>query len=463
MHYASGDSRATDTGCDYVASVRGTCCDSHRAEVREREVRSGRSGNSAAMSDAELLRQARELGLTGNPSAPSVRSDALAASLATARTRSERRDAVRRFMEAQKSPEDARFTQWLRGQGHGRAYEDRAMGEASLTTGGALVPERFSDSVIRQMKEFDGILRHAELWRSDYGEAYERPVTAQFSTAATATENAAFTEGPYPTIGHQPWAVCPTYAASFVASNQLVQDAFTYTTPAGPGFTAFEGADSTYGVLSPPQAPDVNLSNAGLDDFVSSALGESLGRAIAPVAQTALYAAISGVGANSGQNGGYVALGAATPVTFASGATTELAAGTISIDTAALMLEALDAAYLETAAWFMSSVQWGGVLRQVDSQGKAQVNVSSGKRSLYGLPVVITSQATAATASTVAGPVLGDLGAALTLRVVNGSFGMLRSAEARAEYAEMYYRSWVRADVQARDARAVVGVHYAAS
>ena len=102
-------------------------------------------------------------------------------------------------------------------------------------------------------------------------------------------------------------ALAPTYAL-YTASNQLVQDAFN----------------------------PLNVPRAGgsmtLEALVSSALGESLGRAVAPVAQASLYSTINGVGATSGGNGGFVTLTAATPINFATGsATTELAANTITL------------------------------------------------------------------------------------------------------------------------------------
>lgn len=51
----------------------------------------------------------------------------------------------------------------------------------------------------------------------------------------------------------------------------------------------------------------------------------------------------------------------------------------------------------------------------------------------------------------------------MTLRVANDSVVLLRSHEKYAEFLEMYYRASLLADVNTRDARAVVGVKYAAS
>lgn len=363
----------------------------------------------------------------------SARSDVLAAELRTARTKNERREARRRFFSEQRDTNEARFSAWLRQPEHGRAYEDRAMGEAAGTAGGFLVPQRWLDNVIHEMKEYDALLNGVEEWRSDdFGNATLRPIYSQFGESAAVGENpaTAITMMPAPVLAQQSWPLAPSYASQFVASIQLREDA---------------GID--------------------FDVWVGNALGEALGRVIAPVAQSTLYSTISGVGAASGQDGGYLGLGAGTAVTFASGATTELAADTISIDTAAQMLELLDEAYAEsdTLAWYMTRKQWAGILRQTDSNGKAQSDPATNRRSLYNIPVKLTSQVKAAAASTVSGPVLGDLKAACTLRLVRGSMHLLRSHEKAAETMGMYYQMSMRADCATRDGRAVVGVQYAAS
>lgn len=335
------------------------------------------------------------------------------------------------------------FRSFLRGSGHERIFDQRAAGEGTGSAGGYWVPTGWSNSVIRYAREYSALLEAFEQWDDDTsgGEPFNRAAYSEFSAAATDTENTAFTYGPEPTFAQQAWPLCPTYAGSYRVSNQLVQDAF--------------------------QALNVPVAGGSqtLDALVSSALGESIGRAVAPVAQAALYSTINGVGATSGGAGGYLALGTATPINFATGsATTELAANTINLDTVGAMIESLDEAYIENAAFYMSRIQWGGIIRQVSSSDKkTQISPSDDNRSLFGFPVVLTSQTTAATASTVSGPVFGDLGAAMTLRTVAGSFGMMRSTEKYAEWLQTYFNAWARLDVAARDARAVVGVKYATS
>jgi hypothetical protein len=339
---------------------------------------------------------------------------------------------------------------WLAAPQHARIFENRAAAEATGSAGGFTVPPRFSSALIHQLREFDGFLNAFELWESPHGEAFTRPSYSQFSTAVAQTsENTSFTDGPYPVLTNQAWPLAPTYAASFTASYQLVQDAFIEgQTRRGGSFNADNSG-----------APQ----NRALDEWVSAALGESLGRVIAPVGSAALYAGIAAVGATSGQNGGYITLAAATPVTFITGAaSTELIQNTISIDNAALMLAALDVSYLPGAAWYFSSQQWTNLIRQVDSNKHLQIDPGLGLK-LFDLPVFLTSQTTSAVASTVSGPVLANMKAAMTLRIPQGSMTLLKSGEKYAEYLQQWFRASIRAGVAVRDARAMVGVRYGAS
>jgi HK97 family phage major capsid protein len=111
----------------------------------------------------------------------------------------------------------------------------------------------------------------------------------------------------------------------------------------------------------------------------------------------------------------------------------------------------------------MTTHQWAGILRQVDSQKHVQIDPGTGTLKLYTYPVVLTSQASAAAASTTSGPVFGDLKSAMTLRAVTPLDRILRSTEKYAELLQTYYQAVLRADVQPRDVRAVVGVKFSTS
>jgi hypothetical protein len=273
------------------------------------------------------------------------------------------------------STDEARFREWLARPEASIAFSARAAGEGTGSAGGYAVPQRLNADLIHALREYDGLLSAFELWNSPDGEVTNRPVYSQFSPAVAQVENASFTDGPMPSLNQQAWGLAPTYAASFTPSFQLVQDAFNYPNVTSGDSMGIERSDP--------------FANRTLDQWVAAMLGESVGRVIAPAAQTALMAGITTVGATSGGAGGYLGLTAGTAVTFANGATTELAANTINLDTAAQMLEALDSAYLASpnCAWYMSPQNWAGLLRQVDAQKKALMDPGHGKRVLYDIPV----------------------------------------------------------------------------
>jgi predicted phage gp36 major capsid-like protein len=273
--------------------------------------------------------------------------------------------------------EEVRFTRFLSAPRH----EIRAMGESTGSDGGFLVPQRFYEVLIGQMREYGKLMAAFELWETEDGETYERPVFAQFGAAAATAENTQMTDSPLPTLAQQSWGQTPMYPADFPASWQLVQDSFRYPTPAS-GWAASPASPGNSAPLVVP-AP-----HPALDQFVAKALGKFLGRSIAPVTQSALYAAILAAGAVS-DSGGFLALTTSTPITWtvapASGAATELGQNTVTLDTAAQMIEAVDEAYLDNASFYMSRKQWVGVQRQVSATDKkVQVNVSSGRQMLYG-------------------------------------------------------------------------------
>jgi HK97 family phage major capsid protein len=322
--------RSTD---EHIAEARGFTSVTEMRGYFERNGYPGQKRVGEADLHARDLRIAQDLQAQMSAEAPSARSDALSAELATAKTKGERRDAVNRFMASQRTPQEARYVSWLRAREHSYAFEDRAAGEGTGSAGGDLIPPGFNADIIHYMRDYDSLFGAFEVWQSDdFGGPVVRPAYSQFSGAATDTEGTAFTEGPAPLIANQQFGDAPTYAASYRASFQLVDDA---------------GID--------------------LDQWVASALGESLGRALAMPASAAMYSAITAQGVVT-DSGGYLQLGTATPVTFTGGATTELAANTISLDTAAQLTEQIDEAYLPDAAFYLTRVQWGGLTGCQDPQ-----------------------------------------------------------------------------------------------
>jgi HK97 family phage major capsid protein len=73
---------------------------------------------------------------------------------------------------------------------------------------------------------------------------------------------------------------------------------------------------------------------------------------------------------------------------------------------------------------------------------------------LYDFPVKIASEVTDLTASTVSGPVFGNLGKGMYFR--NAGFEVLRLRELHADLLDVTFIGHQRADTRARDSRAFV-------
>jgi hypothetical protein len=386
-----------------------------------------------------------------------ARSDALAAQLAVLRSKVERREAIERFERGQMPTADVRemaaFRRWL-----GEPGERRAAAEGSATAGGDLVPTRWNDALIAQTVEYAGLMSAFEHWNSGTGGPTNRTIVSVPSAAAVVSENGTVAEDD-PSFAQQSWTDTPMYAAGLTVSFQVVMDALRAGVDA-PGSDGVLG-DGGFAGANGQHAPLVDPSNPPLDVLVRDALSVSLGRAVAPVAQSAIYAARSVTWA-AGNSGGVYALSAATPVQLTSGASTELAQQTIAIDTAAQIIATVDPSYLSGAAWYVTPQGFEGLVRQVDSE-KRFILQPDGTRTLFGYPVNVTQGVSNALASTASGPIFGNLRAGMTLRVANGATQLLRSNERHADNLETYYRASVRMDVGPRDVRAFTVVKYAAT
>jgi hypothetical protein len=393
----------------------------------------------------------------------SARSDALAAQLAALRSKSERREAIERFEAGQMSTAEVRqlqqFRNWL-----ALAGERRAAAEGTATAGGDLLPTRWNSALIQQTVEYAGLMNSFERWNSPHGGPAQRPLANVPPAAAAVAELGTVAEADT-TFAQQVWSDTPMYAAAMTVSLEVVMDALRAGNEE-PGHDGgvigsggFVGLNGNLG--HPDSAPIVDPSNPPLDDLVRDALSVSLGRAVAPVAQAAVYSAQT-VSWAAGNSGGVFNLTAATPVQLTSGASTELAQQTIALDTAAQIIATVDPSYLSGAAWYVTPVGFEGLVRQVDSQ-KRFVLQPDGTRTLFGYPVNVTAGVSNSLASTASGPIFGNLRAGMTLRVANGSTQLLRSSERHADALETYYRASVRMDVGPRDVRAYTVVKYQAT
>ena len=351
--------------------------------------------------------------------APSARSEALGEELRTARTKAERDRAVDRFMASQKSPDEVRFAQWLQSPGH----ELRAAAESAPSAGGYLVPPGWYQQALHLAREYSGIMAGWDAFETTVGAATVQPSYSAYTATTNVSENAQVTDGPYSVIGQRSWPAAKVYSGSVTASFQLVQD---------------YGADGT------------------LATFVQRGLAEAVWRSLAADAVSTVYTAVA---ANSNK----ISLTAAKALTLDSGATTEFAANGLTIQTYAAMWQALDAQYKPSAVWRMNSTQANALSRIVDSQGRYQLDPSTGIASLFSRPIEVTNSISNLTASTASGPVLLSPQFAFTQRIVTGDAMFLASSETRAEFAEVYYRLAFRSSFMAADPAAFVGVVPAAN
>lgn len=312
---------------------------------------------------------------------------------------------------------EARFTQWLTSPGH----ELRSM--ATTGTGADLIPPGWYRSLLYFAREYAGIAAGFGIFESVHGMATVQPSYSAFNAASVTAEGSTVADGPFPVIGERPWSQAPIYTASAIVGRALAQD---------------YGADGTIGT------------------FVQRALAEALGRKIAPDAATCVYTAI-------GSSATTVSLTAAKALTLDSGATTELAAKGLGINTYAAMWKNLDPFYQPTAEWRMNRNQADVLSRIVDSQGRYQLDPSTGIATLFNRPIRVTNSVSDLTASAASGPVLLSPEFAFTQRVVTGDATFLASEEMRAEFFELYYRSILRTSFMAADPAACVGVIPAAS
>jgi HK97 family phage major capsid protein len=329
----------------------------------------------------------------------------------------------------------------------GDPTELRAMGEQG-SPGNIVAPE-FSSEVIRLAKEYDSLFGDMEFYSTPNGAPMVRPSVQAFTLGASnPTEGVAIpTTGNDATYGQsaysqQSFGEAYNVAVSLLVSNQLVQDA-----------------------------------GVEIDALIAEDAAENLGRQLAVLTATGsgtaapqgIIPALSSAGAwSAGNSGGYIALGAATvapTVTNASG--TELAQNVLSVQTLAGMIAAVDSAFLSDAKFYLNQAQWSNILLLADSQKRplavfADGNGSTG-RSLLGFPVVLSSAIPNLAASTVGGPIFGNLRKAHTVRVVSPGVSVFRAPERYSEFLQTQFRVHLRCDARVRDARAAVTVKPAAT
>jgi len=221
----------------------------------------------------------------------------------------------------------------------------------------------------------------------------------------------------------------------------------------------------------------VQDSAFGIQEFVTERCAEAIGRKIAADSANGvgasskqpvgIYPALTAMGEwSSGDSGGYVT-GASSdtlvPMVGNVDGVSEVAGNVLSPQTIQGMVKAVDPAYYDQAAWYVNSSQLVNLRNICDQYGRPLYTSLQGTSpSLEGFPVNLVQAASDVTASTVSGPVFGNLQKAMIKRVARDASLMVLS-ERYADFRQYGYIMWLRQDHQALDLRAAVTVLPAAS
>jgi HK97 family phage major capsid protein len=355
-----------------------------------------------------------------------------------------------------RTAEDESFTRYLRtGEVSTGMREIRAVSNSEGTqpgqvagsggtAGGYLVAQDFWQNLQIALKAYGGTAKHYKQVETDTGAVMPWP-----TNDPTTAVGSLLTEGTQlsPDGG--------TYVFG-----QGVLNAWTYTNGAAILVSRQLMADSAFNV----------------DEFVSARIGEAIGRAVAahaisgtgssqPLGIVPALAAKGSAGTVGGAvaaTGGFLNLATAASVkTFAAPAgATELVGNVLSPATCLAMVAAVDSAYWPNAAWHMSPTQALNMAGVVDANGRPLLDFESGFEDgamgkLLGFPVFTDANIGALAASTVGGPMFGDLSAAMVQRTVRET-GILRLAERYADFLAYGFIGYQRIDIRSNDTRAAV-------
>lgn len=337
----------------------------------------------------------------------------------------------------------------MRADGAGFSTAPNDAGVAAGTTGnyaGYMVPQAFWDHLQVALKAYGGVAN--DFYRIDTETGAPMPWPTIDPTAVTANVLGASNEltplsvtNPY-VFGQGMLNAWTIYVGPMLASLQLIQD------------SAFD-----------------------VDQFVADRFGEAIGRQIAALAiagtgsgqPLGIITALNARGAVSG-SGGYYGLTAATNVVTLGGTVTELAGNVLSPETLLNMIASVDPAYRNdpegnpTAKFYVNDAQLKGLRSVVDNYGRSllQMPNAGGEPTLWGYPVKVDPNIPNLTASATGGPVFGNLGPAMVMRVARDTT-VMRLQERYADYLAVGYLGYYRVDIRSNDLRAAVTIKAAAS
>jgi HK97 family phage major capsid protein len=399
------------------------------------ELSDQREADNRGLTGVEL-RELRELDDALTTDGASRRANAMMHSSST--------DTTERADYTPSTAEEKAFSNYLRSGTAGSELRTSGMSEGTGNAGGFLVPQGFWQNLQVAEKVYGGLSNDFDQLETSDGRVM-----------------------PYPTIN--PTAI----VGSYVSENTQV------------GFTTYTfGNGMLYAwmlnsgvILASLQLVQDSAFNT--DSFVSDRVGESIGRKMAveavsgagPSAQaaTGINPSLGAFQAVSGASGGYLGLGTATSVkTFAAptGAT-ELVGNVLSPATCFNMIAGVDPAYWEGAAFYMNATQALNERQVVDSNGRPLLNYDNGWAdgaigTIAGFPVKVVNEVPNLVASTLGGPIFGNMKHAMVQRKVTGA-GIMRLTERYADFLQVGYLAFQRFDFQPKDLRAAVVVKPAAT
>ena len=336
------------------------------------------------------------------------------------------------------SREERVFTEYLR---TGRAGEElRAAGEATGGAGGYMVPQSFWARMSVALKMYGGISSDFQQVPTDDGRVMPWPTNNPTTTLATyLTENTQVSNVNY-VFGQGMLFAWTLTTGAILASLQLIQD-----------------------------------SAIDVDQFVADRVGEQIGRKLAAEAVSGLGAAskagtgiipsLNAFGTASTGTGGVFDLGTATAVktfTNPSSGGTELNQNVLSPQTCFSMIESVDPAYWDGAKFYLNPVQATNMRQIVDSNGRPLINFDDAFAdgaigSIGGFPVMCVPEIPNLAASTVGGPIFGNMQHAMVQRMVAGA-EVMRLTERYADFLQVGFIGYQRFDFQPNDLRAAVTV-----
>jgi HK97 family phage major capsid protein len=285
--------------------------------------------------------------------------------------------------------------------------------------GGYLVSPQFRQKLVEVMKAYGGLAAAVDSFSTDRGGSIEYPsVDDTASVGAITAEEAAFTTG------------------TDLAFGTITLGAYKYTST---------GADASAGLRVSVEL--LQDSEFDIEALIARAFGTRIARKQA-VDWT--------IGTGTGMPFGIAHAGLTADVVLAAG-------NAITYQKLLDVESALDPSYEQNAAWGFNKATWQRIRALVDTAGRPlvdkQADAGIGQRpdrELLGYPVIIDQQFPNSNTLSARWGVLGDLREAYTIRRV-ANFTMVVNPYSRANFGQVEYVAWERADgnVQNRKAYAL--------